>query len=179
MKPKEEPEETSTPKKKVKIKESLSQKIKKSHSTSTDTYIKKEPKKEKIKQKSEDNVHQRNVKYLLNNAIESNNQAKEKPELPAPDPKDDCDRLSQTKEKDPTTQHSGLDKGKDQLLKNIDTSNGRIITKDEKMGRIQPLERVETDDCTSIDTSTLPLPPDEMLGTSENSDLPFQERFIA
>ena len=57
--------------------------------------------------------------------------------------------------------------------------NGIIVKKKENKGRIQPLERVETDDCTSIDTSTLPLPPDEMLGTSENSDLPFQERFIA
>ena len=180
MKPKEESEETSTPKKKVKIKESLSQKIKKSHSTSTDRYNKKEPKNEKIKQKSEDNIHQRNVKYLLNNAIESNKQAKEKPELPAPDPKDDCDGLSETREKhDPANQYSGLDKGKDLLLQNIDTSNGRIINKEEKRGRIQPLERVETDDCTSIDTSTLPLPPDEMMVTSENSDLPFQERFIA
>ena len=76
-------------------------------------------------------------------------------------------------------QHSALDNGKDLLLKNIDTSNGSIVNKKENQGRIQPLERVETDDCTSIDTSTLPLPPDEMLGTSENSDLPFQERFIA
>ena len=179
MKPKEEPEENSTPKKKVKIKESLSQKIKKSHSTSTDTYNTKEPKKEKIKQRSEVNVHQRNVKYLINNAIESNNQAKEKPELPAPYPKDDCDRLSQTKGNDLTNQHSGLDKGKDLLLKNIDTDNGSILNKKENKGRIQPLERVETDDCTSIDTSTFPVPPDEMLATSQNSDLPFQERFIA
>ena len=180
IKPKEEPEENSTPKKKVKIKESLSQKIKKSHSTSTDTVNKKEPKKEKIKQKSEVNVHQRNVKYLLNNAIESNNQLKRKPDLPAPGPKDDCDALSQTRENcDPTNQDSGLDTGKDLLLKNIDTSNGRNVNKKETKGRIQPLERVETDECTSIDTSTLPLPPDEMLVTSENSDLPFQERFIA
>ena len=49
---KEELEENSTPKKKVKIKESLSQKIKKSHSSSTDTITKKE----KIKQKSLSNI---------------------------------------------------------------------------------------------------------------------------
>ena len=180
MKPKEEPEENSTPKKKVKIKESLSQKIKKSHSTSTDTVNKKEHKKEKIKQKSEVNVHQRNVKYLLNNAIESNNQAKEKQDRPASEPKDDCDGLSQTRQQsDPPNEHPGLDDGKDLLLNNIDTSNGNIVNKKENNGRIQPLERVETDDSTSIDTSTLPFPPDERLVTSENSDLPFQERFIA
>ena len=114
------------------------------------------------------------------NAIESNKQLKQKPDLPAPGPKDDCDAWSQTREKcDPTNQDSGLDTGKDLLLKNIDTDNGSILNKKENKGRIQPLERVETDDCTSIDTSTLPLPPDEMLATAQNSDPPFQERFIA
>ena len=47
-------------------------------------------------------------------------------------------------------------------------------------GNIRTLERVETDDCTSIDTSTLPPPPDEMderLHDTLNNFL--EERFIA
>ena len=61
---------------------------------------------------------------------------------------------------------------------NVDCNIGMEERGDTK---VRKLERVETDDCTSIDTSTLPPPPDEILFNSQDGlgESKIEERFIA
>ena len=173
-------EEGSGHKKKVKIKESLSQKIKKTN-TSLGEKVDKKPL-SKSSSKSLENIegHERSVKYLIDQAMEANDEEnaksatvltqKEKvPQIKSirKDISVDEEDVAETIEK--STTDPLMDVNCDAEIQEKDNTNKR------------KLERVETDDCTSIDTSTLPPPPDEILLNTGDvlSDSNFEERFIA
>ena len=179
---KESSEEKLDNKKKVKIKESLSQKIKKSNSTAKNKLDKTaEPKSTAAKPQQNTEGHKRNVKYLLDQAMEANKESNNIESCTASILKDNESRLESSKDnirvddqdKPDTTKNSNLDG-----TRNVNFNIGMQENDDSKVRR---LERVETDDCTSIDTSTLPPPPDEILLNSQEvlSESHVQERFIA
>jgi hypothetical protein len=164
---------TEAPKKKVKIKESLSQKIKKSNSGEDD---KKNILKTVKKQHKSDQIHKRNVKYLLDQATEANEHINKK----SGSSKDIEENKTQLEHQPETLSVINKNISNDQPSpKSISDVNHSIIIHEKSNGKIRTLERVETED-TSIDTSTLPPPLDETpLSCEEEVHAPTEERFIA
>ena len=164
-------------KKKVKIKESLSQKIKKSNSGEVDKVNKEHNLKTVEKQHKSDQIHKRNVRYLLDQASEVNEQNIRK----NGSSKDNAENKIQYKQQPETLSviNKNISNVQDQPIpKSIDDVNHSIIIQEKSNGNIRTLERVETED-TSIDTSTLPPPPDENPLCSEEVHTTTEERFIA
>ena len=167
--------ENSAPKKKVKIKETMSQKIKKANSNQNGG-TKKQGKANLLKKEDKNNeLHTKSVRLLLDQASDAN-ETKD----PIVDSNKDCienknvssvtnDGISFTKDTTKTAQASPTE--------NV---NHSITVQKKNDGNIRTLERVETDDCTSIDTSTLPPPADEIEArTDDISSTSTGERFIA
>ena len=181
---KEKNEEKPEPKKKVKIKESLSQKIKKSNASAKNNVDEKVQPKSNTKPQQNTEGHKRNVKYLLDQAMEANKENNMESST-ASIHKDNEITLESSQENirvmrrqdaqdvSDTTENLNLD-----ATSNVNCNIG-MQEKDD--GKVRKLERVETDDCTSIDTSTLPPPPDEILFNTQEvlEESNIEERVIA
>ena len=153
----------------------MSQKIKKSNSNQNGG-TKKQGKANPLKKEDKnDELHTKSVRLLLDQASDANERKD-----PIVDSNKDCienknvssvtnDDISVTKDSTKTTQASPTE--------NV---NHSITVQKKNDGNIRTLERVETDDCTSIDTSTLPPPADEIEARAEDtSSHSTGERFIA
>ena len=176
--------ETGAPKKKVKIKETMSQKIKKANSSSAGN--KKVQNKSNPVKKETKNVeyHKKNVKLLLEQAPDatvkkSKIQDVSKEGLEKVDDKELSENENKSKRLGNETSlvKDNTEAVEEPIKDSIGTSS---TAQKNSYGNIRTLERVETDDCTSIDTSTLPPPPDEMDERLDDTlDNTTGERFIA
>ena len=185
----------ATPKKKVKIKETMSQRIKKANSNSTghvklqnesksvkkgqngtDFHTKNENKSKSVKkEQNKTDFHTKNVRYLLDQASDAN-QKIDKIDHFMKEPGKSEEKLESRKDKTSVIKNS-TEASKISPMEDVKHS---ITINKKNDGKIRTLERVETDDCTSIDTSTLPPPPDEVAERSEDVlSYSGEERFIA
>ena len=165
----------SAPKKKVKIKETTSQKMKKSTSNQNGG-IKKQSKAKPLKEENKNGeLHTKSVRLLLDQASDANETKNQIDDS-------NKDYIENKDVSSVTNDNTSIPKDTTITVQTSPTKNvNHSITMQKKNdGNIRTLERVETDDCTSIDTSTLPPPADEIEArTEDTSSHSTGERFIA
>ena len=158
--------ENVAPKKKVKIKETMSQKIKKSNSSSAGNRKVQNQSKPMKNETKNIEYHKKNVKLLLEQATDVTENKSEIKDVT----KEALDKVvdnelseNENKSKPLGNKMSVVTDNTEAVEELIKESFGTKSTAQmNSNGNMRTLERVETDDCTSIDTSTLPPPPDEM-----------------
>ena len=171
--------ETQTPKKKVRIKESLSQKIKKANINVSDKADNKSNIKYVEKQQPDNDIHKLNVRYLLEQAMDANKGSDAKNHLALAKDQQQNNETIQAEQENTTDINNTIANECGQLRSEDGKNVKNFISDNQESKNERRLERVETDDCTSIDTSTLPPPPDELVMRIDESASIIEERFIA